>query len=159
MFAETSVRCFEYVARPYEKVRDALASEGNVIFHEATKLAEAKASVDSAGLHLKIGGVELGKEINVEVISFEEVECQKRKYSNLRFRWQAAENPRLFPRMTANLRIYPITFNQSQLVLEGKYEPPLGLLGKAIDTIVGHDAAEVTTQHFVTEVAKYLQNI
>ena len=130
-----------------------------MIFHEATKLAEAKASVDSAGLHLKIGGVEWGKEINVEVISFEEVEYQERKYANLRLRWQAAANPHSLPRMTANLRIYPITFNQSQLVLEGKYEPPLGLLGKAIDTIVGHDAAEVTAQQFVTAFAQYLRNI
>ena len=49
MFAENSVRCLEYAARPCEKVRDALPSEGNVIFHEATKLAEARASVASAG--------------------------------------------------------------------------------------------------------------
>ena len=65
--------------------------------------------------------------------------------------------PRLFPLVKANLSIYPLTATETQLDFKGLYEPPLGLLGKAVNAMVGHRIAEVCVHRFVSDVARYLR--
>ena len=65
--------------------------------------------------------------------------------------------PRLFPLMKADLSIYPLTATETQLDFKGLYEPPLGLLGKAVNAMVGHRIAEVSVHRFVSDVAQYLR--
>ncbi len=69
----------------------------------------------------------------------------------------AATTPCLSPSMNATLRVYPVTFDQTQRVLGGEYQPFLGFLERAFGALIGHEATEVTAQHCVTEVAMYLQ--
>ncbi len=71
--------------------------------------------------------------------------------------WKAAKAPQLFPTMVAQLSAYPITDQETQLDFRGSYEPPLGILGKAFDVIVGHRIAEASVHQFLTEVAKFLR--
>jgi hypothetical protein len=59
--------------------------------------------------------------------------------------------------MSAELDIYPITKSETQLDFKGEYDPPLGLMGKAIDAVVGHRIAEASVHQFVSEVAAYLR--
>ena len=65
--------------------------------------------------------------------------------------------PRLFPLMKADLFIYPITATETQLDFKGLYEPPLGILGKAINALVGHRIAEACVHRFVSDTAEYLR--
>jgi hypothetical protein len=71
--------------------------------------------------------------------------------------WEAAKMPRLFPFMKAELAIYPLTATETQLDLSGHYEPPLGLLGDAMNAIAGHRIAEASVHRFLTDVAAYLR--
>mgnify|MGYP000956840514 CR=1 FL=1 len=57
-----TVVCYDYVNHPYEQVCEALIRHGNEIFHAATKSAETRAESVAAGLHVKIAGIEFGKE-------------------------------------------------------------------------------------------------
>ena len=53
--------------------------------------------------------------------------------------------------MEAELLVYPISAKETQVVLEGNYEPPLGLVGKALDAVVGHRIAEASVHKFIKE--------
>jgi hypothetical protein len=65
--------------------------------------------------------------------------------------------PNLFPFMKAELSVYPLTATETQLNLLGNYEPPFGVLGSMIDSVVGNRIAEASVHQFITDVAVYLR--
>ena len=135
-----------------------LIADSDRVFHDATSSAESRAGTVAAGLHVNIAGLEIGKEINITVYGLEQVENNREVKSSLLLEWQAADSPRLFPVMKGELAFYPITATETQLDFQGNYDPPLGILGKAIDAVVGHRIAEASVHHFVSEVAAWLRN-
>ena len=76
----------------------------------------------------------------------------------LEVKWEAVESPELFPLMNAELSVYPLTRTETQLDFAGRYEPPAGAFGGAIDSVVGHRIAEVSVHRFVEDVARYLRS-
>lgn len=152
-----SIRCYDYVNRPYEQVCDALRAKSNSVFHAATKSAETRGGEVAAGLHVKFAGFDITKDVEILVKTYTEVESKSGNIMTVEFEWQAAESSGLFPSMIAQLDIYPITKTETQLDFHGQYEPPLGLMGKAIDAVLGHRIAEASVHQFVAEVAAYLR--
>jgi hypothetical protein len=152
-----SIRCYDYVNHPFDQVCDALRSKSNSVFHEATTSAESRAETVAAGLHVNIAGIEIGKDVAVRIKLYEEFENKTSKKMTVHLEWQATGQPGVFPVMTARLEVYPITSTETQLDFHGEYEPPLGVLGKAIDAVVGHRIAEASVHQFLTEVATYLR--
>jgi hypothetical protein len=75
----------------------------------------------------------------------------------LRLVWEAVAHPGIFPAMTATLRVFPLSSTETQLELEGTYDPPLGPVGKALDAVALHRIAEVSAATFVKEVAGWLR--
>ena len=71
--------------------------------------------------------------------------------------WEATTMPGLFPLMKAELCIYPLTPTETQLDLFGHYEPPFGMVGKAMNAIAGYRIAEVSVHRFLSDVAGYLR--
>ena len=59
--------------------------------------------------------------------------------------------------MKAELSIYPLTPTETQLEFVGHYEPPLGIVGGALDATVGHRIAQASVDRLVTDVARYLR--
>ena len=59
--------------------------------------------------------------------------------------------------LRASLTIYPLAAGETQLALEGTYDPPLGWIGDAIDAIAMHRVAEESVAGFVRDVAAYLR--
>lgn len=153
----TSIRCYDYVNHPYEQVCQALASHSNEVFHRATRSAETRAENVAAGLHVKIAGIEIGKEILIDIKSATDVESRSKKEMTIHLEWKAASAPQLFPTMVAQLHVYPISSTETQLDFEGEYQPPMGIVGKALDAVVGRRIAEASVHHFVNEVAGYLR--
>lgn len=153
------IRCFEYVNHPYEQVRDALGGDALALFQSATKAAANRAHSVAAELRVNIAGIEVGTDIAISVKNIEE---QARKVKSppttcLQLEWEAAKSPHLFPFMRAQLTIYPLTATETQLDFSGIYQPPLGVLGGALDTIVGHRIAEASVHRFVSDVAGHLR--
>ena len=152
-----TIRCYDYVDRPYERVCEALISKSNAVFHAATMSAESRAEQVAAGLHVKFAGFDVTKNVNINIKSYTEIESQVERKMTVLLEWQATKASGLFPSMTAKLDVYPIAATETQLDFVGEYEPPLGLMGKAIDAVLGHRIAEASVHHFVEEVAAYLR--
>lgn len=152
-----SIRCYDYVNHPFDQVCDALRSKSNSVFHEATTSAESRAETVAAGLHVNIAGIDVGKNVAIRIKLYEEFESKAGKRMTVHLEWKATDQPGFFPVMTARLEVYPITSTETQLDFHGEYEPPLGVLGKAIDAIVGHRIAEASVHQFLSEVATYLR--
>jgi len=60
--------------------------------------------------------------------------------------------------MKAELAVYPLTPTETQLDFAGRYEPPLGLLGEAMNSIAGHRIAEASVHRFLVDVAEHLRS-
>jgi len=159
MTKSREIRCFDYVNHPYAQVRDALVANALEIFRSATRAAASRAHGVASQLRVEIGGIELGTDVEIDVREIEKQAAATTATPRtcLRLEWEAAQRPRLFPFMRAELAIYPLTPSETQLDFSGRYEPPLGLLGSAMDSIVGHRIAEACVHQFVTDVAAYLR--
>jgi hypothetical protein len=67
--------------------------------------------------------------------------------------WRAVTADRLFPVLSADLELVPLSGWASQLSLMGTYRPPLSVVGDAGDRLVGHRVAEACVRRFVLDVA------
>jgi hypothetical protein len=155
-----TINVYDYVNHPYAAVRDKLTADAEEVFRNATKAAAARARSVAAELHVNFGGIEVGTDIAISIQSIEEQPKQAMSgpVTRIQLEWEAAKMPRLFPFMKAELSVYPLTSTETQLSLSGNYDPPLGILGSVIDTVVGHRVAEASVHRFITDVAVYLRN-
>ncbi len=155
-----SIRFYDYVNHPYTEVRDALKADALTVFRNATKVAADRARTVASELHVNVAGIEIGTDISISVNSI--VEREKKVMSpvttSIELEWESSKMPHLFPLMKAELSVFPLTSTETQLVLAGDYEPPLGLLGNAVNAVVGHRIAEASVHQFITDVAVYLRN-
>ena len=67
--------------------------------------------------------------------------------------WEATGTPGLFPKMEADLVIAALGPELSQVALRGTYEPPLGILGRALDRTLLHRLAEASVKGLVDRIA------
>jgi hypothetical protein len=153
------IRCYDYVNRPYERVRHALTQNALKVFRSATKSAASRAKSVAAELHVDIGGISVKTDIRIVVTGIEEKvpDNISAPSTTLQLEWGAAAMPRLFPLMKGELSIYPLTSSETQLDFSGIYEPPFGAVGKTMNAIAGHRIAEVSVHRFVDDVAEYLR--
>jgi hypothetical protein len=67
--------------------------------------------------------------------------------------WRATRLEALFPVLEADLQIAAVGPRRTQLSLNGRYEPPLGAVGRALDRTLLHRIAEATVRDFLERVA------
>lgn len=72
------------------------------------------------------------------------------------FTWQAHSRTSLFPTFDADLQLSPIGSTQTQLILRGRYRPPIGTLGRHADQLLLHRVADATIRAFLTDIASDL---
>jgi hypothetical protein len=154
-----AIRCYDYVNHPYKQVRDALREDALSVFESATKAAVSRSKSVASELRVDLGGITVEADITISVRHIEETtpEAMPAPATRIELEWEAARMPRLFPLMKAELSIYPLTATETQLDFSGIYEPPLGVLGNAVNAIAGHRLAEVSVHRFVSDVAAYLR--
>ena len=153
------LHAFDYVNRPYADVREALFAGPLTVFRQATAAGDGKpGEVHAVALRAKAGPFYLGQEVELEILAIEDGRAADGTPGE-RFvvQWKALRHPRLYPLMRATLRIYPLTPTETQLDLEGTYDPPLGWLGDALDAVALHKVAEASVTSFVRDVAAYLR--
>ena len=153
------IRSYDYVNRPYERVRDALRQNALTVFRSATKAAASRAQSVASELHVDFGGIGLKTDINISVKNVDEKvpHATSTPRTRLLLEWEAATMPRLFPLMKGELSVYPLTSTETQLDFCGVYEPHFGAVGKTMNAIVGYRLAEVSVHRFVSDVAGYLR--
>jgi hypothetical protein len=153
------IRCFDYVNHPYARVCEALTKNAPAVFQKATTVAETRADDVASQLRVQVGSLEVGTDITIVVRGVEDIPGKRswESVTKVRLEWQSTRAPRWFPLMQAELSIYPLTTTETQLDFLGHYEPPLGVVGSAIDAAVGHRIAEAAVHRFVDDVAEYLR--
>lgn len=156
MQSKTKVRWLDRVDRPYQKVHELLTLNANEVFHRATLSANSRMESEAAGLHTKIGGHEFRKDVTVKVQSCTQIESESDPKTVIDLQWTATESQFMFPTMLAQLYVFPVKVDLTQLDFRGEYEPPMGLVGKVIDKAMGQKIAEGCVRHFVEEVSDYL---
>lgn len=160
LMSEREIRSYDYVNQPYDRVRDALKQEAASVFQRATRLAEARTGELLVTLNVEGSGLSVSKEVE---LSIGEIHEEQRGGSlasrtlHVPLSWRAAQAPGLFPVMRAEFLVYPLSSTETQIELHGHYVPPLGVLGGALDAIVGHRFAEASVQRFVQAVSDRLR--
>ena len=153
------IRSYDYVNHPYAAVRDALVKDPAAVLRAATNAAASRAKAVAAALHVTIGPLDLGAAIDVTVgeISEQSYQTPSSRVTRIPIEWSAAQRAALFPIMNAELSVYPLTATETQLDFLGRYEPPLGIVGGALDAVVGYRIAEASVHRLVADVASYLR--
>lgn len=147
------VRCYDYVTVPYGRVRALLHSDGAGIFARATATANDRARELLATLRVDLGPVQVGVDVQLQVKGVtDETTAVGDPRTRLDFVWEANQRAAFFPTMDATLSAYPLSPHETQLDLHGRYRPPLGTLGTAIDATVGHRVAEASVLRLLRDV-------
>ncbi|HKE54297.1 MAG TPA: hypothetical protein VKC55_05965 [Actinomycetota bacterium] len=68
--------------------------------------------------------------------------------------WRATAGTRLFPQLEGDIEVAALGPNRSQLSMDGRYRPPLALVGHALDRALLHRVAEATIGDFVGRIAE-----
>jgi hypothetical protein len=75
--------------------------------------------------------------------------------TRLAVRWEATgPGSALFPALDADLILTPAGEQATDLILDGVYRPPLGLLGATVDRAILNRVATATIRDFIDRVAK-----
>ena len=150
------IRSFDYVNHPYAAVRETLMADAAGVFRAATRSASTRAESVAAALRVNVAGLEVSAEIALSIGAIHETSGAS-PVVRIPVHWEAARRPGLFPLMDAELSIYPLTPTETQLDFLGRYDPPMSLLGDAVDAVAGHRIAEASVHRFVADVAQYLR--
>jgi hypothetical protein len=155
-----TIRCYEYVNAPYERVREKLRADPLGVFQRATTAAAKRLNSVVASLRVNVGSVEIGTDVTVSTPEITEETSAPGVHgprTRLRFEWRASKAPGLFPVMKAQLSLYPLSGEETQIDFEGHYAPPLGAIGGAVDALVGRRVAEASIHRFVEDLAMRLR--
>lgn len=154
-----NIRLYAYVSQPYEVVGRALRERPLELFQQATNSAAERASSLAASLRVGLGSLEVGVRIRIHVHGVREEEgvAGLSPVTRVKLGWEAAKAPALFPLMSAELSAWPLSASETQLEIEGLYEPPLGVVGTAVDAAVGHRIAEASVHRFLEDIVEQLR--
>ena len=134
------------------EVSFALAREGLVRLTENGALISASEDAygrETSGL-TRVGVAGLSKLVRVQL---RELAWTDRS-AGLAIRWEATgPGGGLFPVLDADLRLASTGDQVTVLTMAGVYRPPLGPLGEALDRVIMHRVADVTTRNFAVWVA------
>jgi len=71
--------------------------------------------------------------------------------------WRATGPSSLFPVLDAELELASLGTQLTQLSLSGRYQPPLGLIGRTIDKALFSRVAEATIKDFIDRLARAIE--
>jgi hypothetical protein len=153
------LRCYAYVTRPYEAVREALHQRPLELLQRATNSAAERANSVATSLRAGAAGIEIGVEVRIHVRAVRDDEGLGglSPVTRVSLGWEAARAPALFPMMSAELSVWPLSSSETQLEIEGAYRPPLGAVGKTIDAVLGHRLAEASVHRLLEDVVDQLR--
>jgi len=143
---------FAYVPVGAGQVRDRLLANRG----EWLSLLASAAAREGEELRLRIGPSEalpaLSKTVRVTVGD----PLERGEVTVVPITWQATGTPGLFPVLSADLEITALASEFTQLTLQGRYEPPLGAIGRRLDRLLMHRIAEASVRSVLRQLAEAL---
>lgn len=142
---------FAYVPVSAERVCDRLAEDSGWLAPLA-----AAAMDEGEALRLRVGPLSalpmLGKTVRCEVGP----PLTRGDVTIVPLTWKATSAPGLFPVLSADLEVAPLDKELTQLTIHGRYEPPLGAVGRRLDRLLMHRIAEASIRAFLGRLAATL---
>ncbi|MEO7112163.1 MAG: hypothetical protein ABI183_17090 [Polyangiaceae bacterium] len=139
---------------------EALILDAVGLFQRATQGATGRASALVSTLKLSVAGVEVGKNVVVRVKHVDASSAapghMAPEATRLSIEWEAETHRGLFPSMRAELLVYPLSAEETQLDLRGTYEPPGGMFGSAADRVLGNRVAKASMHRFLNDLSRGL---
>ena len=146
---------FAYVPIPAAQVCERILADDGAWL---APLASAAAGEGEA-LRLRVGPLEalpmLGKSVTVRVGQ----SISRSDVTVVPLTWQATSAPGLFPVLSADLEVASLGEHMTQLTLHGRYDPPLGAVGRRMDRLLMHRIAEATVRGFLSRLADGLAGL
>ena len=153
------LRCYQYINRPYNAVRELVRRRPLEVFQRATTSAAERANAVEVSFRAGIAGIDAGVDVRIhlEGIHDDEGVAGLSPVTRVTLAWEAKRAPAFFPVMRAELSFYPLTSTETQLELEGAYRPPLGAVGNLADAALGHRVAEATVHRFLDQIVEQIR--
>ena len=143
------VRYFVEIPLPHEEVEAALLRDPDSWVPGFAQAAEEHGEALLA--EVGFGGESLRVERTVAIELAQPIRVSSKML--LPLRWTAAKRATLFPALDADIEVAAIGPGRTQLSMSGRYDPPLGAVGRAIDRALLHRIAEATVKDFLDRVA------
>ncbi len=146
------IQDFVQVKAPYATVRDQLERHPGWLADDASA-----AYADGEQLFLTVSATTGEAPIRMRVHLDLGAPYERGEGMVLPLSWWAAGGQRLFPTLDADLEVMPLGPDQVMLTLMGRYEPPLGAVGRRMDRLVLHRIAEASVRSFLRRAAVKLE--
>jgi hypothetical protein len=148
------IQDFVQVKAPYATVRDRLLEPTPRWLTDGATAAYAEGERLFLTVSATGGEMTVGKRVQVDL-----GEAYARgEGSVVPLSWWATGAQRLFPTLDADLEVMPMGPDQVMLTLMGRYEPPLGAVGRGLDRLVLHRIAEACVRSFLHRTAANLEH-
>src|SRR5689334_7854639 len=133
------------VGRGFESVRSYVSVRPDVLLGE-----------DPTGLHVRRAGLDISRDVRM---THGDVETERRPVQP-EVRWPDARRPTWFPVFDGILTMMPAGADvrgTTRVALAGRYVPPFGRLGGAVDRLVGHRLVVQSMQRFLVQLTDRLE--
>lgn len=100
-------------------------------------------------------GPALGERVHMDAKVTDDLTDSVRRHDALLLAWQPKHSA-MFPDFHGALTVRP-KLRGSYLRLQGSYEPPAGLLGRAFDAVAGRAIATLTMRRLLNEIGKAVE--
>jgi len=145
---------FLQVPRAFDDVRAAILSDPHALMD--VNAAAAYREGEQLCLRLQPLGQHqrLGKRVMVDI-------GESYARSNglvLPVHWWTNGVTNIFPRLDADLEVMPVGDDATQLDFSGRYDPPLGTVGRGLDRMLMHRLAEASVRSFLHRMGESLEH-
>lgn len=142
----TEIEIRRQVACPYTRAKELLRDRLQPLAEAGTSIAQR--------LSIAVHDRDLGKEVAMQcAVAHDPMHFDEP--------WDISWEPEvggIYPRFHGSLSIRASdTYESARLELRGSYEPPLGAIGKAFDSVLGKRIAELTGERFLDEIASAIE--
>lgn len=149
------VRYFIEIPRPFPQVEAALLRAPEDWLPGLARDAETRGELLLAEVGFGPPALRLEKKVEIELGQ----PVQFPSKALLPLSWRPAGAQALFPALEADLEVAALGPNRTQLSINARYRPPLGVLGRAIDRALLHRVAEATVKDFLDRAAEALGSL
>ena len=143
---------FIHVARPFADVREAVLASGPAWLADSAVAAYEQTEQVSLRIFSSIGPLRLSKRVWAEVSE----PSLRTGHVTQRLSWRATGATHLFPTMEADIDMAPLGDAMTSITFQGRYEPPLGPLGREVDRVLLHRVVEASVRALLTRLAARL---
>lgn len=97
----------------------------------------------------------IDREVDVSFVPVHGHKGERILHDELQFIWAPAGGGP-FPTFNGSLKMHPLGLN-TEIVLSGEYQPPLGAIGEAFDAVIGKRIAEATAKMLLETLREELE--